>query len=360
MDGNEPLDRINTGSVTTPEQLSALAGLLLENIPSDREKLWPGQIMKYLAVETQRRIAAGDHAPKFSAKEVYQDLGGNPKQTPWQWLNSFWKEIDARYYPEIQPRLMKSCHAAGLNVYPVLIKVSEGGNRAHYALTPMPLEPTALPEDEPSSDQALPATAIRYEQDLSLQLSWLGRLLFAKGVKWSSYRRFGFLTWQAAILIFLVTLSALAWFVLIQDQRPLTGQHLALLGIGIGFPWMGFRYVNRSMAIFDDRIMIAPDWMLAWKEFGATIEIQRSADPEGYSALHLRRYTGQCPVCSHLGSPLVRLSDGGVEYPSRIVGRCEESPREHVFSFDRVTKTGMALRKPPTQVNRAVSVSTEL
>lgn len=356
MEGNSPPDRMNTGNTITPEQLSTLAGLLLESIPADRAQLWAGRVMKYLAEETRRRVAAGDLAPKIATKEIYQDLGGNKNQTPSQWLSSLWKEIEDRYYPEIQSRLMKTCRAAGLAVYPALVKETDSRNRACYGLSPMALEPMSLPEDDVAEKANLPAAAIRYEQDLSLQLSWLGRLLFARGMKWSSYRRFGFLTWQVVVLVVLVMLSTLVWIVLSQDQRPLTGQHLALLGIAIIFPWMGYRYLSRSMAIFDDRIMIAPDWMLAWKEFGATVEIQRSADPDGYSALHLRRYTAKCLVCGHL----VRLSEGGLEFHGRIVGRCEESPREHVFSFDRVTKTGMALRSPPVQANRSIPVSTEL
>lgn len=352
MENNAPPDLMNTGDTITPEQLSALAGLLLDSLPADRAQVWAGRVMKYLAEETRRRIAAGDLAPKITTKEIYQDLGGNPNQTPSQWLSGFWKEIEDRYYPEIQPRLMKACCAAGLGVYPALVKEADGRNRAYYGLSPVTLKPALLSDDEASENAELPAAAICYEQDLSLQLSRLGRLLFAKGVKWSSYRRFGFLTWQVVVLVFLVMFATLVWLALSQDQRPLTGQHLALLTIGIVFPWMGYRHIGRSMAIFDDRIMIAPDWMLAWKEFGATIEIQRSADPDGYSAFHLRRYTTSCPVCGHL----VRLSEGGVEFPNRIVGRCEESPREHVFSFDKVTKTGGVLRSPPVRAKQSLAV----
>lgn len=52
------------------------------------------------------------------------------------------------------------------------------------------------------------------------------------------------------------------------------------------------------------------------------------------------KYASQCPVCE----AEVLLDKGEPDFPRRIVGRCQESPREHVYSFDRVTKTGMRLR----------------
>jgi len=345
MDNKQQSNGAESAPVVTPEQMISLGKVLLESIPSDRAQIWAGRIMKYFAEETIRRVSAGNADLKIVTKEIYQDLGGNRNQEPSAWLTNHWKEIESRYLPEIQPTLIKGCRALGLSVYPALVKKTDSRNRPYYCISPVVLQPGMQPEDESPEPTELPAMAVRYEQDLSLQLSKIGRLLFSKGMHWTSYRRFGFLTWQLGVFLFSVFFAGLLLIILTQSTRPLTGQDLTQLVLSILFPWMAFRYVNNSMTLFDDRIMIAPDWMLAWKEFGATIEIHRSPDPDGYSSLNLRRYSARCPVCGKL----VKLANGGVEFPKRIVGQCEDSPREHVFSFDWVTRVGVPLRCPPVQ-----------
>lgn len=57
------------------------------------------------------------------------------------------------------------------------------------------------------------------------------------------------------------------------------------------------------------------------------------------------RYTGTCTVCS--GE--VQVRPGEPDFPRRMVGRCTQSPREHVFSFDRITLIGGPLIVPPTR-----------
>jgi hypothetical protein len=117
--------------------------------------------------------------------------------------------------------------------------------------------------------------------------------------------------------------------------------------MGLGFPLWAYRHVEGVFQLFEDRIIIAPEWMLAWKEFGATIEITRSNNPETPSEIHVNRYSATCPICENM----VKLAKGEPDFPRRIVGRCEENPREHVFSFDRSTKCGLPLRAMPITVD---------
>lgn len=53
------------------------------------------------------------------------------------------------------------------------------------------------------------------------------------------------------------------------------------------------------------------------------------------------RHWGTCPVCS----AEVDLADGGGAFPARLVGRCQDAPNEHVFSFDPVRLIGYPLRE---------------
>lgn len=93
------------------------------------------------------------------------------------------------------------------------------------------------------------------------------------------------------------------------------------------------------LEVTKDRIQMASD---LWLKLGdpAQIEICRI---EKIAEWRLVRYTAVCPVCASC----VFVEKGEPEFRRRLVGRCSESPREHVFSFDRITRRGGALICPP-------------
>lgn len=340
MVGNNLIDQLleessEEGSINHVKQL---AEILIAAIPEDRRQIWAGKIMAYLAQEALRSASQENKLSRVSTKAIHTDLGGNPNQEPSQWLSPIWKESETRYLPEIEPALIEMSRNAGLDTYPIVQK--ENGKPAYYRLASRPLPETsgsAMTEVMP----AIPAQAdgIHYKRDLSLKLSTFGQFLFAKGLKWTPSKRYGYLTWQLLFLILAVCFEFLIWLVLWYRTQPVTGQDLLLAALGIGFPWIAYRHFIGIFQLFEDRIVIAPDWALAWKEFGATIEINRARDPDTPSTIHVSRYSATCPICGWM----VKLERGEPTHPKRIVGRCEENPREHVFSFDRATKQGVRL-----------------
>lgn len=318
--------------------IKQLAEILIAAIPEDRRQIWAGKIMVYLAQEALRSASLENRSLRVSTKAIHTDLAGNPNLEPSQWLSPIWKEIETRYLPEIEPVLIELSRKAGLDTYPIVQK--ENGKPAYYRLASRPLPGT--PGNEVTQTMpALPPQAggISYKRDLSLKLSTFGQFLFANGLKWTPSKRYGYLTWQLLFLIFAVCFEFLIWLVLWYRTQPVTGQDLLLFAFGIGFPWVAHRYFSGIFRLFEDRIVIAPDWALAWKEFGATIEINRAIDPDTPSTIHVSRYSATCPICAWM----VKLERGEPTHPKRIVGRCEENPREHVFSFDRATKQGVRL-----------------
>ena len=86
---------------------------------------------------------------------------------------------------------------------------------------------------------------------------------------------------------------------------------------------------------------------------GATVEINRSKNLDEDSTILVQRYTSICPVCGWM----IKLDRGEPDFPRRIVGRCEEHPREHVFSFDRITKQGKALHRDVATPSAALHFS---
>jgi hypothetical protein len=63
--------------------------------------------------------------------------------------------------------------------------------------------------------------------------------------------------------------------------------------------------------------------------------------------IQLVSYWATCPICKEELQRNVRieLKKGGKEFPNRLIGCCSESPTEHIYSFDRITRIGKPLRK---------------
>lgn len=330
-----------------PNDYVRLAEILIEAIPSDRRQMWSGKVMAYLASQTALSAVQGKEAPRVTTKAIHLDLGGNPKLEPSQWLSSIWKDIEIRHYPEIEERVIDLCRQAGLQVYPILEK--DNGKPVFYRLGAKALPPSecAVTED----DDVLPPNTIRYKPDLSLGLSWLGKLFFNQGLKWTPFKRYSYLSWQLLFLICVVVFDLLIWLILWNRKEPVTGQDLLLIALAIGLPWGAYWHFSGIFRLFDDRIMIAPEWTLAWTELGATVEIIRSNDVDTPSTIHVHRYSATCPICKKW---MVKLDRGEPDFPRRIVGRCEEHPREHVFSFDRSSKRGVLLQSGVSQPSQSL------
>ncbi|WP_419834521.1 hypothetical protein [Endozoicomonas atrinae] len=117
-----------------------------------------------------------------------------------------------------------------------------------------------------------------------------------------------------------------------------------------GFIFWGILYIAVMVGFFgflyrvvDKRVAMAPDWMILTSREYWLLEYRREMDKDGdysHRRIALVLYSGDCPVCN--GS--VQIARGGFHFPGRLVGRCAESPVEHVFSFDHISKVGRPLR----------------
>lgn len=315
-----------------PNDYRQLAEILIDAIPSDRKLEWSGKVMAYLASETMHSAEHGGLAPRVSTKAIHTDLGGNPNQEPSQWLSGIWRKIEQRHFPEIESRLIELCRKSGLKVYPVLEK--DGGSPAFYRLGTRELPPSE--NSSPEIDDEVSPNLICYEPALTLKLSRLGKLIFGQGLRWTAVKRYSYLFWQLFFLIAVAAFELMLWAILWFSVGPLTGQELVVTAMAIVVPVAAYWHFHEVFRLWEDRLMIAPDWSLAWKEFGATIEINRAKNSDQPSTILVRRYTATCPICGWM----VKLDRGEPDFPHRIVGRCEENPREHVFSFDRSSRRG--------------------
>lgn len=111
----------------------------------------------------------------------------------------------------------------------------------------------------------------------------------------------------------------------------------SLLSLGFVF-WAVMLTVGPLYRLGIDRIVLAPWWMQSEDE-DRLLE-RRSPPRHPDKTIKAVRYVANCPLC---GSK-VSATKGRLEFFGRIVGRCEEAPVEHVFSFDHITRDGRWLR----------------
>jgi hypothetical protein len=227
--------------------------------------------------------------------------------------------------------------AAGLLLRPKLVIQAGGGrgNPNRYSL-----EFESIPQSTPIDADPGNVSGVTYSRRQlkgSLLYRWL---LPGHPVRLQSWRGF------ALVLGFVVSVLAvlavwLLFLAVLRSPGPVTSTQvtfalLAVMVTGIVFftgrPWL---------RLPDNRLIIAPDVVLPWAEPFGQLQLVRERGGKRTGWLNLVRYSASCPVCAGT----IELTEGRRDFPGRIIGRCRESPLEHVYSFDPVSLSGRALRQ---------------
>ncbi len=218
---------------------------------------------------------------------------------------------------------------------------SRGRHKSYYYLG---LEPVNQ-EDAATARTELSASHIRYRvAQTPKAVSWAAPLLRIKldrnSMSWYAY--------SVGLALLLLTGLTVIMAPFVSGYWSGSATLLAACIAGMGYAAFGPFYL-----VIDRGITMAPMWVLRLTVPFAQIEL-RPTDrlrPDGklVNEIRLVRYEGTCPICQ--GS--VEVRSGGLAYRGRLIGRCDNAPREHVFSFDHITKIGVPLHAngyygPPT------------
>jgi hypothetical protein len=205
---------------------------------------------------------------------------------------------------------------------------SKGRNKSYYYLD---LEPMQQPEDEPVT---LPPGAVHYRIRQLPNIPVLIRpLINSVLVGW---RRGVFISIYIAAVI-------LAYFLLMwMFIQPKIEFREILFFSGVFFlAWYIFRPFFK---LLDLSIIQAPLFLMPWNTLYGQLEFfttdQKHGDGRPMRYLRLVVYDSHCPIC---GAP-INVIESGKEFHGRLIGACSESPNEHVYSFDHITKIGVPLR----------------
>jgi len=134
------------------------------------------------------------------------------------------------------------------------------------------------------------------------------------------------------------------FFWLVSIMRLSTYSQLSLylpVVVALYMTWLMVRPLYHAI---ERRVAIAPIWLIRLRMASAQLDFRATQrnHPNGRPVRQLRIvcYQGNCPICG----AMVNVRSGSHEFQGRLVGRCDEAPEEHLYSFDHITKIGVPLR----------------
>lgn len=224
----------------------------------------------------------------------------------------------------------------------VSLTTTPGGGRGNPTTYAFAVEPDAYAgtaEPEVTGGATAPG-CVRYRIDPVKSAAWFRLLLGNKPfslLSWRGYALLGFGALDILGVIALWTWLILSWL----RPRPVTTADLAMLLVVIFFTAAIWWQSRPLMRLASQRVVPASEIFVAFSTMYAQFRSMR----EGGAKIKGRtfsivRHWAVCPVCA--GE--VDLEGGGRAFPDRLVGRCGDSPQEHVYSFDPITLIGKPLR----------------
>lgn len=289
-------------------------------------------VLTELASSTAKR--AGQGLPTaFTAVNLKAGVAPDAAKEPSGWLSPLWSRL-TEDEPQWQEGLIDTGRTLGLSYVPRLSKLH--GSPALYSLEAVPI----ARNDKLGPVETVPAGGIRYTPAaVAAPAAWLSGTLRNGVVRWTVGVRWTVLS--CILAVFLAALGML-WLVVtvgLHVNRPVSLSDvmgfLILAGACLSLV-PAYRFLDD---LFDLRIVMAPSFLTPIAEDNVTLEFRRSSPSDEVGELAFVRYTSTCPLCE---GPVV-IDPGRAAFPDRLVGRCRRSAREHVFSFDPVTRVGRLL-----------------
>jgi hypothetical protein len=317
---------------------------LIDWLEENKSDVKAHRILRALAEESLKNSKEEGNS-HISLDTLIASATKNPPTDPKKWLD--WNDTVLKYWQAREYQIIQFAKKRNLGFYPKPERISTTGYyQSVYRIKPEPLlEISDEASSEPSQEQLNEANG--KQSTVHYQVAENGEVKPAWGVQWLlhdgevrlSKRRmlaifFGLLMLFASVVAF----SYLSWIVL-SVPKPITTRDLTTLISIFVVPYAVWLFLIKPwLRLFDDRIVPAPELLVSFKEKSAQLELFKDGD---LRLIRLVRYSAMCPC-----GATIYLDDGSPDYPRRLVGRCYDSPREHVFSFDRVTQKGTVLRGP--------------
>lgn len=335
--GESPSD---AGHPTSTEEMAALTTFLDFFCRQEKRDTWAVKMARALATTALERVQSGK--PRIELNSAYvveilrQDIA---PESATGWLSGIWTTLKTRL-DQREAGMQDTARRDGLAFYAWPRKIGSGGGAGNSSTYTMEL--IRLAEAEGLS-VPLPPGGIAYVRDVTLRPAFWVHRVVAAGFALKGWRRNLFLAYGLGGPALVGCWLLVLWLIITTRMTRLTTGELSTLVLLAGMvAWLGYIFLRPFWTLIDRRIIMAPDALVSLRERGVQLEAAKETSDDGQSVriIRLVRYSGRCPICSDD----VHLHDGGKEFPGRLIGRCDEHPAEHVYSFDRHTRVGHFLR----------------
>ncbi len=301
-------------------------------------------VLAELVEQTEKCLLRGEQPPFCEMEEMREIIASQTNRKvadhqpvgKWLTLSQLGQWWDAREEARTDQLV-----ANGLTRRPVLITQPGGGrgnpNRFRFGFSEIHVLSKEIEDEEPHEVAA--TNSLRYTEEHLRAIIWWRWLLPGKPVQLRSWR--GWVVVSVMLSGFLLIVSSVIFTLLvINHPTPVTGRDLCLILIS-GIIVIGMLWKMRPwLELPERRITIAPDSLLPADQLFGQLRLIKNKDKKVSGWLSLVRYSSTCTKCAGT----VELSNGRTDFPGRIIGRCRDSPMEHVFSFDPVNLSGSPLR----------------
>jgi len=305
-------------------------------------KDWPekrqrcGQVLEallQLTIDDTEKAEEG-----FSNIEVHEfvslnisDWGSSTDDEVSRKVRNAWKDLDALWVRK-EKGISQRFEHLGFTNSPIIHKTSGGGggivNKYSFRL-----EPTRKITKEEELPVDVASDKLEYFEDDVDELKGLAGA-FASSFLLKGARKWLFLAGMFLVLLSLVLLFFIFSFGISQQES--FGQTVRFVGMFVVILWAEWSLFGAFYQVIEQRVQVAPGWLQPWSSENDWLLVFEKNKPKAANAIKLKRYTAKCPTCGGL----VRIHKGGFSYSNRLIGRCDNSPREHVFSFDHYLRSG--------------------
>lgn len=287
--------------------------------------------------ELGRHAAAasqGARSDPLSTAYLKQAIAPDAVKEPSAWMAPIWAKL-LNDEPKWTEGFEEAAARLGKKFVPRLAKAQGHGNTSVYFLEAVPVS-----TESPCRQAEVPEGGVQYTTESTTEsAAWL-RWFFQAGVaSWSLLTRMLVVVGLIAGLLLILFFFLVAYTKATQSARPLTFQDVWFLVTLGSLIWLLRAIATPFSELIDFRIIMAPTPILKFKDWGVTLEIRSTGHEDDQPRLMLAKYTAVCAECG--GQLEVRA--GGKSFPNRLVGRCNQAPREHVYSFDHVQRIGRRL-----------------
>lgn len=296
------------------------------------------------------KYKSGCNQPEVTSKDVFLEIFPSEDLSKVsEKLSNIWRKMSPLQI-EVAKRLSEHAHNEfSLDEYPWIEKIKSNGgagNLTKFRVIGIRINKSELCGPNPYRETI--HHDIEYIAIQDYKPSLLARLIFDKTNAMIGGKKWGMIFFSFIEMFFYLCVIALFFFSM--KNQTLATYPLWQLAVLIGAILLFLQKKKRIDRFIDDRIIIASELFMGWAELSLVQELVTVNDEKGnflYKKVQLTKYVAICPICN----AQVELAKGEPDFLRRIIGRCKESPREHIYSFDRVTKLGVLLHQNATRYN---------